>query len=53
MFKFYNVIASLALIKALINKRKTLLLIMFLSKQAIRNLTNLVSRIIIKKISKY
>ncbi len=35
MFMFYNVIASLALIKTLINKNNTLLLIMLLSKRAI------------------
>ncbi len=49
---FYNVIASLALIKALTNKRKTLLLTVLLSRRAVRDLTDLVSRVIMKKISK-
>ncbi len=35
MFIFYNVIASLTSVKTLINKRKILLLIMFLSRQAV------------------
>ncbi len=35
MFIFHNVIASLASIKALINKRKILLLIMLLSKRVV------------------
>ncbi len=52
MFIFYNVITFSALIKTLINKRKTFLLTVFLSKQAVRDLINSVSRIIIRKISK-
>jgi len=35
MFIFHNVIISSALIKALISKRKTLLLIILLSKRAV------------------
>ncbi len=35
MFMFHNIIASLALIKTLVNKRKTFLLIIFLSKRVI------------------
>ncbi len=53
MFMFHNVIASLALIKTLMNKRKILLLIMLLSKRAVRDLTNSVSRVIIRKMNKY
>ncbi len=44
---FYNVITSSALIKTLISKSKTLLLIMILSKRAVRDLTNSASRVII------
>ncbi len=36
MFMFYNVITFLALIKTLINKSKTLLLIILLSKRAFK-----------------
>ncbi len=35
MFMFYNIITSLALIKTLISKSKTFLLIMLLSKRAV------------------
>ncbi len=35
MIMFYNVIISSALIKTLMNKRETLLLIMLLSKRAV------------------
>ncbi len=35
MFMFYNIIIFLALIKTLISKRKTFLLIMLLSKRAV------------------
>ncbi len=35
MFMFYNVITSSASIKTLINKRKTFLLIILLSKRAV------------------
>ncbi len=53
MFMFYDVIASSASIKTLMSKRKTFLLIMFLSRRAIRDLTDSVSRVIIRKINKY
>ncbi len=53
MFMFYDIITSLALIKILINKRKTLLLTVLLSKRAVRDLINLMSRVIMKKINKY
>ncbi len=52
MFIFYNVIASSASIKTLINKRETLLLMILLSRRAVRDLTDLMSRIIMKKMSK-
>ncbi len=53
MFMFHNVIASSALIKILTSKRKTLLLTVFLSRRVIRSLINSVSRVIMKKMSKY
>ncbi len=47
MFIFYNVITSSALIKTLMNKSKTFLLTVLLSKRAIRDLTDSASRVII------
>jgi len=43
---FYNVITFLASIKTSMNKNETFLLIIFLSKRAIRDLINSASRII-------
>ena len=52
MFMFYNVIAFSALIKALISKRKTFLLTVLLSRRAVQDFTDSVSRAIIKKVNK-
>ncbi len=51
MFMFYNVIASSVLIKTLMSKSETLLLIVLLSRRAVRDLINSVSRVIIRKIN--
>ncbi len=48
---FYNVIAFSASIKALMSKNKIFLLIVLLSRQAVRDLINSVSRVIIRKIN--